>query len=227
MWNYFGQAREGFFVDVGANHPFVENQTWFLEQQGWRGILIEPHPDMAALLRDQRPRSKTLQVVVVGPAQVGSVDFHLAAGPAHSAVNPAFDVVLSGRSMHLPSRTLDSVLAEAELPQVDFLSLDVEGMELDALDGFDLQKWQPRLLLIEDFFYDHRKHAYLCQRGYKLVKRTGYNNWYVPRSARASVFSLNSFGELFSLFRKMWFSGPLIGVRRALRRRLKRSKGQI
>ena len=92
-------------------------------------------------------------------------------------------------------------------------------MELDALGGLSLQKWNPRLLLIEDFFYNHGRHAYLRQRGYKLVRRTGYNNWYVPQDEPVSLLSMNSAGRLFHLFRKMWFSGHLIGMRRRLRGR--------
>jgi FkbM family methyltransferase len=215
VWRYFRCAAQGIFVDVGANHPTEQNLTWFLEQQGWTGLLIEPNPEMAKLLQEQRPQSRTIPVAVGSPAQVGEVDFHLA-GP-QSTLQPDFDTVSTGVT-RVPLRTLDSVLQESGLPRVDFLSLDVEGKELDVLAGFDLVKWNPQLILIEDFFYDHRKHACLCRRGYKLIKRTGYNNWYVPQDRPASLFSMNSPGELFFLARKMWFSGPIIGLRRKLRR---------
>ena len=88
-------------------------------------------------------------------------------------------------------RTLDSVLEESGLQRIDFLSLDVEEMELDVLAGFDLTKWKPKLILIEDFLYDGCKRTYLRRRGYKLVRRTGYNNWHVPRESAATSSSAN------------------------------------
>lgn len=42
VWEFFGRKRDGFFVEVGANGPFAGSQTWLLEQNGWRGVLVEP-----------------------------------------------------------------------------------------------------------------------------------------------------------------------------------------
>src|SRR5439155_26777655 len=77
VWDYFDRAPSGVFVDVGAGYPVNGNQTWFLEQQGWRGVLIEPHPAMAALLREKRPDSRTFQMAAGRPEQVGWTDFYL------------------------------------------------------------------------------------------------------------------------------------------------------
>jgi hypothetical protein len=111
-------------------------------------------------------------------------------------------------------KTLDRVLEEAHASEIDFISLDVEGMELDVLRGFDLARWQPSLLLIEDFFVDHEKHRYLKCFGYKLIRRTGYNNWYVPRKTAASLLSVSTPRELFRLARKFWLNPPYETVRR-------------
>ena len=48
---FFKHAPSGFFVEVGANRPRQESQTWHLEQLGWTGVLIEPQPDLAEDLR--------------------------------------------------------------------------------------------------------------------------------------------------------------------------------
>ena len=50
VWEFFGRRRAGFFLEVGANHPTQGSQTWLLEQNGWRGILVEPQATLAALL---------------------------------------------------------------------------------------------------------------------------------------------------------------------------------
>jgi FkbM family methyltransferase len=217
VWRFFHRTRHGFFVDAGANHPTTGNQTWFLEEQGWTGILIEPHPDMAELLRQQRPKSRTFETAVGAPGQPGPLDFWL--GGTQSSADPDVRVREKGKRVQVPIRTIDSVLEESGATKVDFVSLDVEGMELEALEGFNFERWRPGLLLIEDFFYNHKMDGYMRSRGYKAVKRTGYNNWYVPRAARASLLSMNSPGEIFHFWRKKWFSGPLIGARRRLKGR--------
>jgi len=100
--------------------------------------------------------------------------------------------------------TLDDILAQLGNPRPDFVSIDVEGAELDVLKGFNLAQHRPGLIVVEDYVYDLRLHSYLCARGYKLVKRTGSNNWYVPKGV---VFPV-SLGERLRLLRKMHLATP-------------------
>ena len=65
-------------------------------------------------------------------------------------------------SIEVPIRTLDSILDEANAPaRLDFLSIDVEGHEIDVLRGFDFARWNPRLILLEDHVADLAKHHFL------------------------------------------------------------------
>src|SRR5438105_3092658 len=176
VWDYFQRRTDGKFVDVGANHPVKGNQTWFLEAQGWSGILIEPNPDLCQLLREQRPRSRVFQAAVCSPGQEGEAELHLAVDAAKSSLRPEWDHALTGKRVLVPTRTLNSMLTEAGIEHIDFLSLDVEGMELEALRGLDLDRYRPQLIMVEDHFYNYQKHFYLRGKGYKLVKRTHYNN---------------------------------------------------
>src|SRR5438094_561355 len=111
VWDYFDRAPSGVFVDVGAGHPVNGNQTWFLEQQGWRGVLIEPHAAMAALLREKRPGSRTFQTAAGRPEQVGWTDFYL--GQNRSSPRPDRDVRALAQVVRVPVQTLDSMLEEA------------------------------------------------------------------------------------------------------------------
>ena len=219
VWEFFRRRPDSIFVDLGVNHPTESNQTWFLEQQGWTGLLVEPNPDLAKSLREQRPKSKTVQVAVGRPEQVGEVELQMGLASGHSALNPAYDTVLTGQSVRLPLRTLDSILTENCVTQVDFLSLD-------ALEGLNLEKWKPQLILIEDFFYHRRKLTYLRNHGYRLVRRTGYHNWYVPQDSPHTLFSASSLGEIFNPARKRWISGPIIAARRSWRQKREYKKKQ-
>jgi FkbM family methyltransferase len=140
VWKFFHHAKHGTFVEVGANHPTLESQTWFIEQQGWTGILIEPNPSLCELLRAQRPRSEVFQVAIGNPDQVGEVDLQIGTEHQLSTIVNTLDQPLSGVKVKVPLRTLDSILAEAGLGQIDFLTIDVEGMELAVLRNSSLSK---------------------------------------------------------------------------------------
>jgi FkbM family methyltransferase len=178
----------GYFVEVGANDPVTGSQTWDLEQRGWSGVLVEPQPPLAAQLRERR-NAKVFAAACSSPNNSGrTMTLYLAGGAS------SFDKRLNSPSIrphgtiNVPTRTLDEMLVEAGAPSdIDFVSIDVEGHELDVLDGFDLARWRPKLLMIEDFLLHLRVHHRLTQRGYKWFRRTGINNWYVPPTTQVSL----------------------------------------
>ena len=214
VWEFFQQSLGGVYVEVGANHPVLGNQTWFLEQQGWSGVLIEPNPKLFQLLGEHRPRSRAVQAAV--GAKNGEVDLLLGLDDLHSTLAPVLGDPLSGEKVRVPLRTLDSILAEAGVAAVDFLSIDVEGMELQVLQGLNLEKFAPKLILIEEHRRDYAKHYHLRRQGYRLVRRTGRNNWYVPPDSAATVGSLNTPTEAFRLWRKMWLNPPFDNLKRKI-----------
>src|SRR5690606_4819167 len=84
------------------------------------------------------------------------------------------------RTIEVPVRTLDDILAEAEAPSpLDLVSIDVEGHEVEVLRGFDFARWRPALILVEDHVGDLRTHRFLNASGYRLLRRVGNNGWYV------------------------------------------------
>src|SRR5438093_11350898 len=115
----------------------------------------------------------------------------------------------------VPVRTLDDILFEARAPKgFDFLSIDVEGHELEVLSGFDLGRWRPRLILLEDHVANLNKHRFLRNAGYRLIRRFEYNGWYVPREANVRVAS-PARGEIV---RKYYLGLPFRIARNASRR---------
>ena len=111
--------------------------------------------------------------------------------------------------------TLDSVLQAAGVSHIDFVSLDVEGHEIEVMRGFSFENYKPTLILIEDGVRDLSKHRFLKRRGYKLVKRTTLNNWYVPME---HPFKMSSWREQLGLVRKMYLGLPFRKLQLFLRR---------
>ena len=213
--DFFGGARSGFFVEVGANRPQEQSQTWHLEQLGWTGILIEPQPDLAGDLCRARS-AKVFAVACSSPQNAGRrMRLHVA-GPL-SALDR--DRMAPGAqpqwTIEVPARTLDDILIEARAPVgFDFLSIDVEGHELEVLSGFDLARWRPRLILLEDHVGNLMKHRFLRAAGYRLVRRFDNNGWYVP----VDVPVRPAPRERWPIVRKYYLALPFRIARNASRR---------
>jgi FkbM family methyltransferase len=180
---FFGK-RNGYFVVVGANEPRERSQTWHLEQAGWTGMLIEPQPELAAQLRAHRT-AKVIAVACSSPANAGkTLPLHVA-GPLSSLDRARMAPGATPETVIMvPVKTLDSVLEQAGAPDgFDFLSVDVGGHEIEVLRGFDIARWRPQLILLEDHVGDLSKHRYLKSAGYRIIRRYENNGWYVPREA--------------------------------------------
>jgi FkbM family methyltransferase len=212
---FFKTRGKGFFVEVGANDPEVWSQSLHLEELGWRGILVEPQPDLAQKLRSRR-LAKVYDVACSSPKNSGTT-MPLQIAGIYSSLEKDLNVstVQADDVIEVSVSTLDSLLNDAKAPiPIDFVSIDVEGHEIDVLEGFALAHWRPRLLLIEDLAMNLRLHRYLSLCGYRWVRRTGLNSWYVPQDSamQAGVLGRTQF------FRKYYLGMPFRHAREASRR---------
>jgi len=208
---YFQHAENGFFVEVGANEPTsIASQTWHLERIGWTGILIEPIKELFQEIARKRPRSLAFNVACSSLDKVGHkvlkvpyVGDTTDTGKASLEVSIDHAEFARYRLEHVDVVTLDSILERADVKKIDLLSIDVEGTELDVLNGFSIEKYKPRLILVEDKLVYLNKHRWLKKKGYRLIKRTGLNNWYVPRDAAPGLPRAK---ERAILFKKLYLS---------------------
>lgn len=148
--------RDGTFLEAGGHDGYTQSNTYFLERhRGWSGILVEPVPELRAKCESRRPRAQVFGCAVVGPDYAeSSITMHFgdlmsnAVSPEHASGGLA----VTGRRAYevsVPARTLSSILDEAGVGELDVMVLDLEGHELDALKGLDLDRHAPRLLLLE------------------------------------------------------------------------------
>lgn len=152
----FDRRRAGFYVDVGAHHPLRFSNTYFFYRQGWSGINIEPNPEAALPFLFFRPRDLHVQMGVneaagmmkyycFSDAALNTFDSNLAHKREQVSSNRIVDV------LEIAVDRLDAIL-DQRLPagkQIDFLSVDVEGLDLAVLRSNDWTRFRPRCVLAE------------------------------------------------------------------------------
>ena len=186
-----------FYVELGANDGYTQSNTKHLElYRGWRGVLIEPIPELYAQLTKNRSKDNyfynvacvshefpdksirmifsNLQSVTLG----GQSD--LADRKSHAESGAAHLVKSLGQTLHeleVPAKTLTSILEESNAPkQIGFLSLDVEGSEAEVLLGLDLTKYRFNMICIESRDISKIEEI-LIPKGYFLYKQISKHDY--------------------------------------------------
>lgn len=173
----------GTFVELGAFDGIGQSNTAWLEaNKGWRGILIEPIPEMYERCLRNRPLATVVNCACVSSDYdrddvevIYAGLMSIVPGARRGADDEERWVARGEEIQHLhrytvtvPARTLSSILDEYGMARIDLLSVDVEGYELEVLRGLDLQRHRPRHLLVEEST-DGAVAGYLTSHGYRPV----------------------------------------------------------
>ena len=147
---------KGFYVDIGAHHPKRFSNTQYFYMRDWVGLNIEPNPATLALFRQARPRDINLQLGISD--EVGELKYYEFDDPALNTFDERLmrerESTTSYRvvaTRHIKVERLASVLA-SYLPSgqiIDFLSVDVEGLDLNVLRSNDRGRFRPRCVVSE------------------------------------------------------------------------------
>jgi FkbM family methyltransferase len=168
----------GTFLEAGAHDGYTQSNTYFLERhRGWSGVLIEPVPELRAKCERRRPRSQVFWCALTGPDRPDpeiTIHFGDLMSTVGADTHAASGLAVVGRSPYsvsVPARTLSSVLDEAAIGAVDLMVLDLEGHELEALRGLDLERHAPRHLMVETLDRHTQQPAFDAALGsrYELV----------------------------------------------------------
>lgn len=224
----FPQAT-GFFVDIGANDPVGASNTWALYDRGWNGITIEPLPGACAKFMAKRPRDICLNVAV-GDTEGEASFFVFGGGAGHSTCDRDRAEALQrelGQQMteiKVPVRTLGSILAEyAKDREIDVVSIDAEGAEAAILRGAQLDKFRPKLIIVEAMAaflqvdVSGEASKILEQNGYVLGYEDGLNKFFVAKERAKLLDALRYPPNLFDHY----ITAAEFNLQRKSRRRLR------
>ncbi len=178
--------RVGFYVDVGAHHPFRYSNTQYFYERGWHGINIDATPGGMSEFQSVRPLDTNLEIAIAEKER--TLTFYEFSAPELNSFNKELSEaraavpgckIINTRSV--VTRSLKSILEE-HLPsgkQIDFLSIDVEGLDLEVARSNDWQKFRPLLVLVEDSSVSNVREVFntpisqfLGEQGYELISKT-------------------------------------------------------
>ena len=151
------------YLDIGANHPWRLNNTALLYIEGYRGVLIEPHPDHYRTLCKRRPGDRVVHAGI-GAAAAASADFFVMSNPyLHTfSLEEAQAICAEGRAemietLQLPILSINEAIASHFDQAPNFVSLDTEGLDEQILESFDFSRCRPEVFCVEAVaYYDHQ-----------------------------------------------------------------------
>jgi FkbM family methyltransferase len=221
LWRALGHIPNGFYIDVGAQHPTVDSVSKAFYENGWRGIHVEATSTYANMLREDRPDELVLQVALSD--QPGTMTFYeipetgLSTGDKEIAKNhhsQGFQV----HEITVPCLTLVDVFEQAAKRDIHWLKIDVEGMERQVLAGWGTSNARPWVLAVESTYPNsqvethHVWENFVTERGYKEAYFDGLSRYYVlvdlPEIAKCFTIPPNIF-DGFSLAQTTPYAAPL------------------
>jgi FkbM family methyltransferase len=190
------------YVDIGAHHPTRANSSFLLYHNGARGVCVEPNPELAAILRIERPEDTIVEAGVV-PADGESLRYHMFQEPTFntfSAEEACIRSKLGGdggrllRVVDVNTLTLDELMSRYTPSGLDVLAVDIEGLDEAIITGSSLII-RPKMIMIETVPFSNRhpvrKDLSIIEkmrgRGYHLIADTYVNTIFIDESLMAVV----------------------------------------
>ena len=193
--SYFDNKATGVCIEVGAANGIRGSNTKYFEDTGWTALCIEPNVAYKESLEASRKlvrffacgdsnKEGTLHIFDIGEKNIYSSVTSLI--PDQRLVD-AHTTIINGREeVDVPVRTLNWVLETQvsntpfeNITDIDFISIDTEGTELDVVKGFDTTLYNVKLFIIENNYEDTEIEDYMNSLGYKKDKRYKINDFYI------------------------------------------------
>lgn len=175
------------YLDIGANHPAYISNSYYFYMRGSQGVCVEPNPALYKKIRQARPRDKVINVGV-GIDEQKEADFYLF--PAYADGLGTFskkeaeywgEIGMEGlgkihyeQVIRMPLQTINAIIRDNFDRCPDFISIDVEGLDLQILKTLDFDSFQPLVLCVETLCYDENKREFKNTDTIEFLKSKGY-----------------------------------------------------
>lgn len=180
----FKKKKNGVYVDVGAYHPKHYSNTHLLHKKGWIGINIDPNPQSIKFFQSQRPKDINLNYGISLIPKI--LSYHKFSHPSCNTFSEEQAEIQKNKEWleylgkdEVECKPLSHILDEHLKTEIDLLSIDVEGFDLEVLESNNWYKYAPEVIIIEGHGFDpdnpknYDIYNFLNQKGYSLHGFTG------------------------------------------------------
>ena len=184
---YLMGTKKGFFVDIGAGNPVVGSNSYLFYKSGWHGVAVDPNSKLSLAWKIARPKDAFLSIAI--GSQSGNAIFYEYQNDLRSTISQKVHNYyetqnLVSKSSEVRIETLTYLFERfVKDEQHVFLSIDVEGQELDTLVSLDFTRFQPRLIAIENWklpwLGENEIAKFLHANNYRLAAYSGLTAFYM------------------------------------------------
>jgi len=185
------------YMDIGAHHPVINNNTFLFYERGCHGVLVEPNPALHDVLSAVRPRDKLLRVGI-GPAKQSAADYYVIGGSQDGQLNTfskeeADQLVTRSRGHYtiervikVPLLNINDVMKDEWNGAPNVLSVDTEGLDLQILRSLDFKRFRPDVIVAETLEVGGRHLEvdivqFMVQQGYEPRGGSFVNTIFIDR----------------------------------------------
>lgn len=180
----FENENTGFYVDIGAHHPKRFSNTYYFYKRGWSGINVDAMPDSMKRFNKIRPRDINIEAAVSNEKK--EITYYMFNEPALNSfdidlvqerINEKYNVI---KEQKIITETLKEILGEY-LPRnqkINFMDVDVEGLDLEVLKSNDFSLFRPEYILVESTdvkmsdIQNNEIYKFLRENKYELFGKT-------------------------------------------------------
>ena len=179
---FFKKRPKGFYVDVGCYHPLDGNNTYLLYKKGWHGINIDLNETSIDLFNKARKNDVNLRIAVSNKFKKIKFFYRKKINMLNT-INKKFassSFRKGFKTSYVQADTLNSVLGKSKYKnkKIEFLNLDIEGNEINALKSLNFKKYSPKLICVEIHNYSSRSSKSVNLKSnpiYKFLLKKGYS----------------------------------------------------
>ena len=151
--NIFRNQKNGFYIDVGCQHPIKNNNTYLLHKRGWSGINIDLDKDNIDLFNVSRISDDNINIAASNKINEVDLFFFHKKSPINTIDKKTsqFQKAKISSIKKIKTNTLNNIIKSSKYSnkKIDLLSIDVEGHELPVLEGLDFNKYRPNVIVVE------------------------------------------------------------------------------
>ena len=189
--NYFKNKSKGFYIDVGCYHPLDGNNTNLLHKKGWNGINLDINFYSIELFNFLRKKDVNIHSGISRKKDELTMYYRKEINMLNTLDEKIAKIHFRNgfKKKNVQVNTLNFFISRyfKKLKKIDFLNIDVEGVELNVLKSLNFKQYKPQLICVEihnsknmyDTNYDYLKsndiYKYLINKKYKIIWKKKYS----------------------------------------------------